>query len=506
VALLLTLAVLVGSVAARSSPAAGRAAAPFQVNVGTSTVGAAMQPRFLGLALEYDQIPQLAGPRARSVKALFVALLRGLVPSGRPSIRIGGISTDRTWWPVPGMRRPPGITYALTSGWARSAASLARATGAWLLPGIELEAASPRLSGYEAEQLLARLGHRAIAGFELGNEPLDYSLIPWYKELDGRKLPWYASSGTPVYAEPRSWSPSEYLDDFGRALAAMPPVPIAGPGGANPYWLGDFAARYLDSRSAVRTISYHAYPLNNCIKRPNSPAYPSVAHLLSLQASRGLLGPEAPVISAAHRAGTEFRIAEMGTVSCNGRAGVSNSFASALWAADALFDAFRAGVDGVNLHSYPGLPNNLFDFSHTAAGWQASVHPLYYGALLFAQAAPEGSRLLTLSSGFPGLVRPWATRDPQGRVRVLLLNDALRFSEHVLVHVAGAKGRGSLERLQAPSDYATSDVTLGGRTFGPETATGMLAPPRPLSVAERSGGYALTLPPASAALLTLPAS
>jgi hypothetical protein len=491
--------------AAFAAGATGARAAPFAVNVSQSTVGGPMYPRFLGLAFEYSQIPQLAGSTVQSVDPVFVRLVRNLVASGRPSIRIGGLSTDRTWWRVPGMRQPPGITYTLTPRWTAAAAAISHATGAWLIPGIELEAASPHLSGYEAAQLLAHLGHSEVAAFELGNEPLNYGLIPWYKKLHGRPVPWYVRGGTPVYAEPRSWSPSEYLNEFGLALDAMPHVPLAGPGAANPYWLRDFAGRFLAPGSALRLISYHAYPLNNCIKNPSAPAYPSIPHLLSLQASRGLLGPAAPYISYAHRVGATFRIAEMGTVSCNGRAGVSDTFASALWAADALFDAFRAGVDGVNLHSYPGLPNNLFDFTRTAQGFEAGVHPLYYGALLFAQAAPIGSRLLALSSPFQGLVRAWATRDAQGHVRVLLLNDALRFSEHVLVDVAGARGRAALERLLAPSAAATGGVTLGGQTFGAQTTTGVLAPPALQAVAQRADGYAVTLPPASAALLTLPA-
>jgi agmatinase len=68
--------------------------------------------------------------------------------------------------------------------------------------------------------------------------------------------------------------------------------------------------------------------------------------------------------------------------------------ASALWAASALFSVAQDGVDGVNLHSFEGLRNGLFDFTESAAGWTGDVHPIYYGALLFAHAAPAGSRLL----------------------------------------------------------------------------------------------------------------
>ena len=49
-------------------------------------------------------------------------------------------------------------------------------------------------------------------------------------------------------------------------------------------------------------------------------------------------------------------------------------------------------------------------------------------------------------------------------------------------------------------------MTLGGRTFGAATATGVLAAPVPQPVAPRAGAYSVTLPAGSAALLTLPAA
>jgi hypothetical protein len=45
-------------------------------------------------------------------------------------------------------------------------------------------------------------------------------------------------------------------------------------------------------------------------------------------------------------------------------------------------------------------------------------------------------------------------------------------------------------------------VTLGGRSFG-ETTTGVLPAPVTQQARRHGGSYAVTLPPASAALLTL---
>ena len=68
---------------------------------------------------------------------------------------------------------------------------------------------------------------------------------------------------------------------------------------------------------------------------------------------------------------------------------------------------------------------------------------------------------------------------------------------------SGASRPATLERLQAPNLRATSAVTLGGQSFGGQTSTGLLAGhSTAAAVTAGSGGYVITLPPASAALLT----
>jgi hypothetical protein len=182
---------------------------------------------------------------------------------------------------------------------------------------------------------------------------------------------------------------------------------------------------------------------------------------------------------------------------------VSNTFASALWLLDGLFASASMGVDGVNLHTYPGSINGMFDVAQHHGQWSAIVHPLFYGALMFAQAAPAGARLLPVTSPAPGRVRAWATRAGDRAVRVVLINDSLRWPAHVQLRLTGAGGTAALVRLRAPSADATGSVTLGGRSFGTPATSGLLPPPLPRTVTERDGVYRLTVPPASAALMTV---
>jgi hypothetical protein len=458
---------------------------------------------FLGLALEYRSIPVLVGPDPKSIDPVLVQLIRNLVAQGRPVLRIGGQSTDRTWWPVRGMSQPLGVTYSLTPSWMSSAQALAQATNARLILGLNLEANRPKIDAVEASQLISGIGRRYIDALEIGNEPELYTTVPWYRRFHGAPIAWYRHDGVPVFARSPRYAPATFFGEFSRTLQVLPHLPVAGPVTGSLSWLGGFD-QFLAPSSRVRLVTWHAYGLNQCVTDPSSPQYPSVSNLLAPAASRGIVNGLSPYVEQAHRVGASFRVDEMNSVTCNGRPGVSDTFASALWAMDALFTIASDGVDGVNIHTYENAANGLFDFNRSHGQWTGAVHPLYYGLLLFAQAAPPGSRLLRIDSGNQDGVRVWATLAPDHRIRVLMINDNLARSARAVVRAPVASGPAAIDRLRARSAYAKDGITLGGESFGSGTGTGVLPAPQLQSVMPGSGGYAVTLPAASAALLTLP--
>lgn len=473
---------------------------PASLVVGAAPITRPIPSDFLGMAFEYSSVPSWVGPDPADPNPVLVQLIRNLAPTGRPVIRIGGLSTDRSWWPVPGMARPPGVTYSLGPAWAQSVTELARAVNARLVLGINLEANSAPLARTEADAFLATIGRHYVSALDVGNEPPLYDSVPWYRVKGEKLIPWYWDEGSEVFSRALSWGPSAFVADYARILAALPNVPIAGPDTQQPSWFAAYR-RFLSPHSRVRTLVSHGYGLNNCVKTPASAAYPSIPHLLSDYALHDLLGQLTPYIALAHRYRAAFRIDEMGSVTCNGRWGVSNTMASALWAAAALFSVARDGVNGVNLHSYPGLPNALFDLSHSSGKWAAAVNPIYYGALLFARAAPAGSRLLRVTLRAPSSLHAWATAGPGSVQHVVIVNESpTRGAEVTVGDPAG--GPAQLERLSAPSVSATAGITLGGRTFGTDTATGRLGPALHDTVAPHHGAYRVRVPPASALLLT----
>ena len=185
--------------------------------------------------------------------------------------------------------------------------------------------------------------------------------------------------------------------------------------------------------------------------------------------------------------------------------GVSNTFASALWALNMLFGMARLGVDGVNVHTWRGSAGKLFEFSDTPAGWTAVVRPEYYGLLMFADAAPPGSRLLSTQTTKGSILDAWALRAPDGSTRVVLINPNTIHTQHVAVSIGASQVDATLQMLSAPGAAATSGVTLDCQNFGSATTTGVIAgTPCPKTIHHTHGGYAVTLPPASAALVTVP--
>ena len=459
--------------------------------VSGSPTGQAMPAGFLGLSLEYKAIHQYTGRNPLAINPVMIQLIKDLNPGQSPVLRIGGDSTDWTWWPTRGVIPRGGISYALTNGWLRSTHALAADLGAKLILGINLASDRPALAATEARALIQGIGRRYVSSLEVGNEPDLYGVFAWYRDRLGHV----------VHARTRRYNLGSFIAEYSKWRTVLPKLPLVGPSYSALTWMSGLS-HFLSTEKSVRTVSVHRYPLHNSTTDPTNPTYPSVSNLLADTASSGIAQEVAPYVAAAHGRGLPFRVDEMNSVSGGGRTGVSDTFASALWVLDTLFNMASVGVNGVNIHTLPNAGYQLFNFSQTPSGWQGLVHPEFYGMLLFAQAFPPGAHLLPVSVA-SGPVKVWATAAPDGKTRVVLINKDTTTPVTVQVNLANSNGAATLERLTAPSITATSGVTLGGQSFGNSTQTGTLAGPRQTATVQPLlGSYSVTLPAASAVLLT----
>lgn len=454
---------------------------------------------FLGFSFEFQAVRAYTGPAATHINPVLVALVRNLSPGQAPEIRIGGDSTDLSWVPARGVKPPPYRNYRLTRGWLATTGALARELGARMTMGLNLAADQPALDRAEARAFLRVLGPGRLAAFEIGNEPNVYAKIALLKTKRGR----------PLKARPHGLSYTEFRHQFAAAAATTRGVALAGPAlaaGPTPNrgsWVQPMP-NFLAHEPRLRYFTIHRYPLRNCYVPQRSVQYPTVPHLLSSYATVSLARGIRRWVAIADHERKRLRIDELNSVACRGKAGISDTFASALWVTDALFTLAHAGVDGVNLHTLPKSAYELFHFTHAAGRWSAYVQPVYYGLQLFARATPPGARLLTVhkpprTSG----LSIWATRAPDGTLRVVLINKAADASRSIRLQMpAGTGAPATVQRLQAPSEYARGGVTLGGRTYGAQTTSGVLATPHLQSLTVEHGAYTLSVPAGSAALVT----
>jgi hypothetical protein len=262
------------------------------------------------------------------------------------------------------------------------------------------------------------------------------------------------------------------------------------------YWVSTLLHR---AHPRLRVISAHVYPYSACA-RPGQPLRPTVPKLLSDTGTAGMARTIGPAVALAHRAGFSLRLTEINSVTCGGVNGVSNTFATALWAPDALFELMRAGVGGVNLHARVTSINDPFYF--TAQGLQ--THPLLYGLILFKRMLGAHARLVPvrLQRSRSLDLKVWAVREGSSTLstlNVLLLNKGGR-TALVNLHLP-TRSKAFVQRLLAPSAWSTSHVTLAGQRLNRQAEwQGTL---RLESISPTPTGYAVRVRGQSAALLTV---
>jgi hypothetical protein len=496
-----------------TSPAPPRGR-PVTVSVGASRPRAPVPTNFLGLSFEATATRLIA---AYGHAGNLATLMRSL---GGGLIRLGGVSVDRrVAWSPSGVARPAWATVGVTRQDLAGIAALARQTGWSVLLTVDLGHYDPAAAAQEVAAAHALLGAR-LAGVEIGNEPDRYGR----ESLRGP-----------------GWGWAEYeheVDAYRGAISRTAPgVPVVAPDASS----GIPPLPWVSGATSLHPalLTDHYYPLSSCDGEE-----PGVSELLSAVVRRHEGAMLARLIAIEQASAVPLRIDETNSVSCRGRPGVSNSFASALWAADWTARAMAAGITGVNFHdllteSSSYSPLVLANQVRPASAGGASAPPAAPGAhgarpTAANRGSPSPSELhanpdwyaLLLTAGLAG-ARPVSSRvdggssslsvaaflggenatrrSPHGRqLRLVLVDFEPPGAEPLAVHlqVPNDVSGGSILRLLAPSPSALSHVELGGSEVGP---SGTWRPKLPLPRVYNGSrtGLAFEMPPSSAALVTL---
>jgi hypothetical protein len=451
-------------------PAPGRPAVPVPAS-------------FLGVSTEYWTIPVWARHPALLTRVL------GMLSGGGPlRLRIGGDSADRVAWSP--TKELPEWVFELTPSWLGQVSRIVRLTQVKLILDLNLVTATPATAARWAKIALAKLPRGSVTALEIGNEPDIYSRSAWQRVTAGSGAP-----RLPQRVTARGYARA--FASYARALARVAPgLPLLAPALAEPQRTYGWVTTLLHTAHPnLQGITVHRYPYSACA-RPGSPTFPTIARVLSETATAGMARTALKVEHISDRARLPLWLTEINSVTCGGTRGVSDTFATALWAPDALLELVQAGVESASVHVRADAINMAF--SLTSRGLIA--HPLFYGLVLLNRMLGPGARLTPLALSAPAgrHLKAWAVQLPSGIVHVLLIDKG--------PHAARLRlrlpltGPATVQRLTAPAVAATAGVTLDGRHLTP--AATWAGRPRAETDIPGRGGYVVSLPGYSAALIS----
>ena len=439
---------------------------------------------FLGISTEYWTVPVWANHLS-----LLGNVLSSLTPDGPMVLRIGGSSADQTRW-APSKELPEWV-FEITPSWLKQVRRIVNRFGVRVILDLNLVTATPQIAVRWARAAEAALPTESIVGFEIGNEADIYNPASWRKTTAGGR------GSTPL---PKRMTASSYAKSFrayAKALARVDRgVPLFGPALSDPAtnvnWISQLLA---GAHPGLRAITVHRYPLSAC-SHPGSKTFPTIARVLSENATAGMAKTIEGAVRTAKQAGMPVRLTEINSVTCGGRRGVSNAFATALWAPDALFELLKAGASSAAVHVRANAINMAF--SLTSHGLVA--YPLLYGLALFSRTLGPNPQLQPLQlTARPSLrLKAWAVRVSGNTLHVLLI-DKSTHAASVSLQIP-ATGPVTVQELLARSARATSGMTLDGQHLGAQGR--WEGTPTTKTINPGTGGYHVTVRRMSATLVT----
>jgi hypothetical protein len=397
-----------------------------------------------------------------------IALFRRL---GDGVLRIGGGSVDQILW-TPDSE---GATHAQVSpANIKALAGFLQATGWPCLYGVNLATSTPALAAAEVAYAVSELGS-SLLGIAIGNETDEYGV-----------------AGS-LFAG--NWTFRDFLkrwDSFRSAIIqAAPDVPITGPdtGGGNHIYNWTFPYAQAVTPSEITLLTQHYY-------RASGASTTSTASFLISPDPR-LTGVLTTLSAGAQRLGIPYRISECNSFANGGAAGVSDSYASSLWAIDFLFSVALGGSTGVNMHG----GGNSAGYTPIAddSGGVIEARPEYYGLLFFTLAGP-GTLLETQLSAGSVDVTAYAVRTASGGLNLILVNKDTIQNLTITIETNQSIQRATLQTMTGPNLAATSGVTIQGATVNKD---GSFAPESPDPLTPSGTQTTCFIPALSAVLISI---
>jgi len=360
---------------------------------------------------------------------------------GTPMVRVGANDVERCSWAGTGVApsQPNGQPFAtkITTGGVDQLCGFLAATGSKAIYGVNFQLGNVTASSAEAAYVMGACPS-SIVGIEIGNEPDKFGT--WADQT------------------------TDY-EKFADAIVAIPGALLVGPACTSKADV-TFAAPFADTMTAkypgkLTLLAQHSYV---------AAANTSGCSVPNLQTTTTLL---TGIFDAIQAATTKdgipgWRMDENNTCSGHGQQGVSDTFLSALWAIDYMFEVAKRGGGGINFHNGETGMDGTVPFYYEPIkelnGVVVQVQPEYYGMLLFTQAGtgPMVSTTVTTSAQY---FTAWAIK-ANGSTSVVLNNRSASTGVSVTVDLGSAVSSASAIYLEsAPTGNLTAaagNVTLAG--------------------------------------------
>lgn len=430
--------------------------------------GFTIPANFLGLSFEaWDATDQ-----ARLKDPALPKFLKNLGPG---ILRYGGATADlQCWNPTTRTRCPAGGPTLINSDFTNIFA-FSRTTGWPVIYTVNLVGLIPDTAAAEV-QALAAAGGSSLLAVSIGNEPDQYV-------TQGLR-----SSG---------WGYAQFQDEwesYANAInARASSVKFSGFDGCcalGTTWMNAFVGA---EESRLVIAGEHIYPTFNGAA-PGTTYYPSIPNILSQFADNRVMS-DVQQLYQGDGGRLPLRITESNSVGGSGLPGVSNVYASSLWAVAHMFTLAENGAVGINFHgSFSG--GNYEAVSGGSGSYVA--HPLYYAMLLFHNAAQGQTIPVSVTTHSNVMVH--STLAPDGTLRVVAINNEVNTNVQVRITPGRTFRSAGTLRLTGPSLDATSGITYAGAAVG---ADGTWTPGTYSPVYTSGGVYAVSVPASSIAVVTL---
>lgn len=389
-----------------------------------------------------------------SANTQLIAVYKSL---GNSLLRIGGTVVDHTVWTpsgtgnTSGQVAPPDID---------ALADFLQATGWSVLYGINLMNSTPELAAQEVAYAEQALGS-SLYGIEIGNEPANDKYTSFANFLT-------------------KWQ------SFATAIRqSSPNVRLTGPAATQAHIAGYVAPFAQQERAVIELLTFHYYKgdISAPLTVEGLLSYPDTVLQADLAQVSQISG------------GMPFRVAETNSISGGGVAGVSNSYASALWAIDHIMTSVEGGATGVNFQA----GGAAYTPYNETKGPVTHIFPEYYG-MLFVALAGSGNLLDTKITANDLNASAYTVRRADGSLSLIIVNKDAQNNLAASISLPGTAKSATLVVMQGAAPDSLQNPTIQGASVNADGSFSLPAA-YPLEISQLT--VSASVPAASAVLVRI---